>query len=59
MEVYFSVRFKPYNPNPFHLKQIADQIEELLREVALLKPDKEKMKPKEVQILSEVRLTLN
>ena len=51
----FTVRFKPYDPNPIRLKNIADQIDDLLKEIALLKPDKEKMKPKEVQILSEVR----
>lgn len=51
-------KFKPFVPTPRNLKRVSDQINELENELKSLRIDEEKLKPKENQILHEVKTFL-
>lgn len=55
MQEHAKRRFAPYNPDPKYLKQKADKAKELLQEINSIKIDENKMKPREVKALSQVK----
>lgn len=52
---YLKKSFKPYNPNPQHLKKVSDTAQSLLLELTKLKVDTSLLKPRESKAIAQVK----
>lgn len=55
MDDHVRKRYRPYNPDPKTLKIKTDRAKELLQEINNIKLDENKMKPREVKALAQVK----